>query len=86
MADQGAVSDKNAALILKLATHVDKHVFSHMDVLSTVRVKRREQGKGLIYRPAGQFGEKGPQFFRFMISMVDFRCNFQGFLADPMHK
>lgn len=42
VADEGAVLNKNAALILKLATSVDKYVPSNMDVLSAVGVERRE--------------------------------------------
>ena len=58
MADQRTVSDKNAALILEFASHVDKHVFTDMNVLSAVGVKGREQSKALIHRLADQLGEK----------------------------
>lgn len=42
MSDQAIVSQGNSSLILEMATSVDKYIFTYMDVLSKVRVKRRE--------------------------------------------
>ena len=62
--DQGAVSDKNSALILKFAAHVDKDMFADVDILPAVGVERRKQGKALIHRLADKLRKQGPQLDR----------------------
>ena len=40
MSDQAIVAQGNSTLILEMTTGVDKYIFTYMDVLSKVRVKR----------------------------------------------
>lgn len=84
--DQGTVSDKNSALVLKFAAHVDKDPFPDMDVLPAVGVEGREQSKALVHRLTDELGKQGPQLLRLMVASVDFGCNPQGLLADTMHE
>ena len=86
MADERAVSDKNAALILEFAAHVDKNVFADVDVLSAVSVKRREQREALIHRSADELGKEGAQFLRLVGAAIDLSGDAQGLLADAVHK
>ena len=44
-ADQRAVSNIDPSLILKVAAAVDKYLFPHENILSTVCIERREHGK-----------------------------------------
>jgi hypothetical protein len=50
VADEAPFSDGDSALVLEVTAGIDKHIILHHDVLSRIRVKRREQGKGPINR------------------------------------
>lgn len=67
MADQGVVSNNNAALILKTAARVDEHVFPEADVFAEVGVKGREHREGFIYDLSGQPAHQIPDLFGRMI-------------------
>ena len=84
--DQGAVSDKNSALILKFAAHVDKDMFADVDILPAVGVERRKQGKALIHRLADKLRKQGPQLLWLMVASVDLCRDPQRLLADAMHE
>ena len=38
MTNQGAVSDKDASLILEFTSHIDKHIFPYVQVLPIICV------------------------------------------------
>jgi hypothetical protein len=42
MSDECPIIDKNAALILELASRIDEHILSQGDILSEVRVEWRK--------------------------------------------
>ena len=86
MADEGAISDENAPLILEFAAHVDEDTLSDMDILSAVGIKGRKHRKALVHRLADQPGEQGPQLLRLMAAAVDFRCDLQRLLTDAVHE
>ena len=86
VADEGAVPDGDAPLVLELAAHVDKDVFPHMDVFAAVGVEGGEKAKALIHRPAGELGEEGAQLLGLVVAAVDFSCQAQGLLADGVHE
>ena len=86
VADKCPIPDENAALVLKLAPHVDKDIFANVDILSAVGVKGREKPEALIHRPAGQFGKQRPQLSRLMVAPIDLRGNPQSLLADAVHE
>ena len=50
---QCSVADKDTALVLKLATRVDKDVLPYMDILSEVGIKRWEQTERIVYLAVG---------------------------------
>ena len=52
VADEGAVADVNAALILELAAHIEKDVLPDVDVFPAVGIKGRKQAKALVHRLA----------------------------------
>ena len=60
VSDQGAVSDHDAALILKFAVRIDKNVFPDGDVLAEIRVKRREQTEIPVNRFSGMSNHMVP--------------------------
>ena len=57
-----AVTDCYAAVILKMAAGVDEYAFSYMDVLSEVRVERREDPECVRHLVAEQLGQHCPDF------------------------
>ena len=86
VANQDAVADENAPLILKLAAHVDKDMLADVDVLTAVRVEGREQREALIHWLAGQPGEQDAQLLRRMVAAVDLRREAQRLLTGPVHE
>ena len=42
MSDQCAITDRNAALILKVTPGIDKNIFTNRNVFATIRVERRK--------------------------------------------
>ena len=58
VADEAPFSDGDAALVLEVTAGIDKHIILHHDVLSKIRVKGREQGKGPINRLPGNLGKQ----------------------------
>lgn len=84
--DEGTVFNENAALVLKLAAHIDEDVFSHMDVFAAVGIEGGEQSEGLVHRPPDQLRKEGPQLLRRVVAAVYFSCDAQGFLTDAMHE
>ena len=48
MTNQGTIIDKNTSLILKLTPTVNKHIFSDVDINSTVCIKWWKNSKCFI--------------------------------------
>ena len=46
---QCSVADKDTALVLKLATRVDKDFLPYVDIFSEVGIKRWEQPERIVY-------------------------------------
>ena len=46
---QCSVADKDTALVLKLATRVDKDILPYVDIFSEVGIKRWEQTERIVY-------------------------------------
>ena len=85
MADERAVADSNAALILETAATVDKDVFPYRNIFSAVGIKRRKQAKGSVHRFTGESGEQRPNLLRLMIGAVELAGYLQGLLAYFVH-
>ena len=48
MADQHIIPDLNTTLILHGAAGIDKYIFTNMNILSAIGVKRRNEPQGFI--------------------------------------
>ena len=57
MPDECTISNIDATLILQLAPAVKKDMFSYMDILSAIRMKRRKQAESIIRRVSCQMGK-----------------------------
>ena len=72
MADENSLFYGNAALILKMAAGINKHIFSKGYVFPKICIKRRKQAKGFIYLLSCQFFHNLPDFLRCMILGIQF--------------
>lgn len=52
VADEGAVANVNAALILELAAHVEKDALPNVDIFPAVGIKGWEKPEALVHRLA----------------------------------
>ena len=86
VADECAVPEVNAALILEFAAHVDKDVFPDVDVFAAVGMEGREEPEALVHRLADELGEEFPQLLRRVVAGVDLGGDAQGLLADAVHE
>ena len=86
VADEGAVADVDAHLVLEFAAHVDKNVFSNVDVFPTIGIEGGKQAKALIHRGTDELREEGTQFLRLVIAAVDLGGDAQRLLADAVHE
>ena len=82
VANQRAIANRNSALVLKVTARIDEDVFTELDVLSKVSIKRRKHTKGWINRIPGNLFHQLNDFFGRMISRVQFHLQLQVFLAD----
>ena len=72
MTDECALVDGDAALVLKLAPHVDEHPLTNDGVLAAVGMERWEHTYRLGYLSAPKLFQQYVQFFRRMILTIDF--------------
>ena len=72
VSNESAVPNDNAALILKMAAGIDKHIFSNRNIFSEVGVKRRKQAERIVNLFSCELFHKLPQFCRSMVTVVDF--------------
>ena len=86
MADQGAVADDNAALILKTAARIHKHVFPEMDIFSEIGIKGREHREGFINGVSCQPAHQITDLFWRVIGTVEFSGNTHGFVTHFDHE
>ena len=81
VADERAIANGDAALILKFAACVDEDVFPDGDVFSAVGIKRRETRKGLIDGLSKEFRKQSAKFFGRVVGAVDLHRDAQRLLA-----
>ena len=86
VADQGVISDPDAALILETAAGIDEHVVSEVDILPAVRIERRKESEGREVRLAGQLSHHCKQLLRRMVGIVHLCSDPQRFLRECMHE
>ena len=85
VADEGAVSDGDASLVLKVAAGVEKHIAANGDVLAVVGIEGREQTEALAHRLADEFREQPYHLLRLMVGKIQFRRQLLRPLAGDAH-
>lgn len=86
MADEDAVADGNAPLVLEATAGVEKDPFPKGDILPTVGGKGRKQGEALVHRLPDELGEQGADLLRGMVACVQRAGDGQGLLAELVHE
>ena len=76
MSDQSTVTNRDAALILKVAACVKEHIFSNGDILPVISIKRRKQAEAFSHRLSDQFRKNPDDFLWFMVSKIQFCSEF----------
>ena len=85
VADQGAVTDHDAALILEPAAGVDEYVLPDADVFAIIGVEGREQAEGIVLRLTDEFKEELAHHSRLMILVVELHGDLERALARGAH-
>jgi len=85
MTDQSAVAYGYAALVLKTASGIYKHVFAYRYVFAAVGVKGRKQQKRFVCFFANQPEKQFAYFFGRKIFSVYFRRNFPRVASQKVH-
>ena len=68
MPDLASVAYRDSAVILKMTTGVDKHIFAYGDVFTEIRIEGWENAQRLRNFIAEQLGQQPAHFIRRMIS------------------
>ena len=58
MTDQCTVIDRDPALVLELASGIDKYIFADRNVFSKIRIKWRKKAESFPDRFSDQFGKQ----------------------------
>lgn len=85
VADQSAVVNCNAALILKFTAYVDENPFADRNVFSAVGIKRRKKAESFIHLLSDDAGKDFPYLFRRMVAAIQLRRELQSLLSQLMH-
>lgn len=86
VADEDAVADGNAPLVLEPTAGVEKDLFPKGEVLPAVGGKGGEQGKAFVHRFADELGEQGADLLGRMVPSVQHAGDGQGLLAELVHE
>lgn len=71
VADERAVSNCDAALVLEAAAAVDEDIPPDVEILATIRIEGREQAEALIDWPPNQPREYLPHFLLIMVAAIE---------------
>ena len=71
MSDQYIISNKDSALVLKLAVGINENSFSNMDIFPEIRIEWRKQGERIIHRFPDQLKKELLKFRRVMLLWSD---------------
>ena len=81
-----AVSQRNPAMVLKMAAGIDKYVITDFNILSEIRIERREHAKRGRHGLSEKFGEQRPHLVRSIIGSIQFKCNTSRLITHFVHK
>lgn len=76
----------HSAVVLKMATGVDEHAFTHGDVLSEIRVERRKHAERLRHFIAEQFGKQSAHLVRRVVGGIQPERDAPSLVAHVVHE
>ena len=62
-----AVAESYSPVVLKMAAGIYENIFSHMDILSEIRMERRKHTQGFGHSISEKFGQQSSNFIRCVI-------------------
>ena len=86
MPDLASVAYRDSAVILKMTTGVDKHIFAYGDVFTEIRIEGWENAQRLRNFIAEQLGQQPAHFIRRMISRIQVERDATGLVTHLVHE